>query len=155
MKRLLAVLALAAVIGGGWWVTRDPGHVPIFDADLRRLAETPLEARCAGSVYWSTRGDGDAKDAAHCRAENIAQMSDIPDVLAVPFAFCLGVADAGFPGDIQTACVDALAQYRLWPTYDGQLTDAWNRTAPYPGDVFAPAPTDDGSRTGEREGFTR
>lgn len=127
---------------------RDPGHVPLFDADLNRLAESELEGYCAGKVFWVERG-GNAEMAADCRAAN-PQMDDQYNLGVVQMAFCLGARASGFSGDVTVDCLQVLEQNQLWPTYDGSITDAWTKANPYPGDVWAP-PSGSGSRTGGRE----
>lgn len=148
MKVFLAVAAITTVLIGGFFVMKDPGHVPLFDANLNRLAETEREGFCSGIAFWGSRGDGDAKVAEECRTTD-GRSTEI-NLSIVLSAFCTGVQKAGFPGDVTTDCYDVLVSYRYWPTYDGQITDAWTRSNPYPGELFAP-PTGSGSRTGERE----
>lgn len=158
MKRFLAVSGVFMVLLGGVYVGRPQGHVPPFDADLRRLAETELEGFCSGLIYWQTRGQGSAADAKACRAEE--DKSTEVDLRVVQLAFCRGAREGGFPGDVVTDCLLVLQALELWPTYDGQLSEAWNRAYPYPyPNDFEAAPTDGraqpGSRTGEREELTR
>lgn len=148
MNKLLAILAISTVLIGGLLIMKDPGHVPLFDADLNRLAESELEGFCAGKVFWVDRG-GNPEEAAACRAE-YSQMDNDYHLDRVQMAFCLGVQAAGWPGDPRIECLDILQAHSLWPTYDGALTDAWTKANPYPGDIWAP-PAGTGSRTGGRE----
>lgn len=148
MNKLLAILAISTVLIGGFLVMRDPGHIPLFDADLNRLAESELEGYCAGKVFWVERG-GDAEMAADCRAANPA-MDNQYNLGTVQWSFCLGAKAAGFGGDVTVDCLQVLEQEQLWPTYDGSITNAWTKANPYPGDVWAP-PAGSGSRTGGRE----
>jgi hypothetical protein len=46
-------------------------------------------------------------------------------------AFCQAVVDNGWQ-DTQAACVSILQTNEYWPTYDGNITNAWNRARPYP-----------------------
>lgn len=153
MNRFLAVLAFIAVVGGAWLVLlRDPGHVPIFDANIRRLAETDREGYCAGIAFWESGGGPDAERAAECREANAA-MSDTPNIQNVQLMFCKGILEAGFPGDIYTDCMSVLQGRKWWPTYDGEISDAWTKAYPYPGDLWVP-PAEE-SRTGTRETIPR
>lgn len=130
---------------------RDPGHVPLFDADLNRLAESELEGFCSGVTFWVERG-GDPVAAKECRATyDIDNTYNLP---VVQVAFCLGAVASGFPGDPVIDCYDVLRAGSLWPTYDGSITNAWTKANPYPGDVWAP-PAGTGSRTGDREDAPR
>ncbi len=159
MRRLLAIGGVLAVLVGGLYVGRPQGHVPPFDADLRRLAESEIEGYCSGLVYWTTRGQGNAAEAKACRSAE--DKGTEVDLRAVQMAFCQGAREGGFPGDVVTDCLLVLQAVELWPTYDGQLTDAWSRAYPYPyPDDFEAVPTDGdrpqpGSRTGPREEMTR
>jgi len=149
--RKLAALALIAIVGGAWYVIHDVGHVPIFDARLQRLAESPAEAYCAGQTFWEHQGRGDAQSAADCRKDSKRDAE--PDLTAVLPAFCLAVTDAGYQNGVE-ACLGIVEGQKLWPTRDGDLTNAWSETAPYPGDLAFVVPADD-SRTGSRDGFSR
>lgn len=146
--RKLAILALVALIGGAWFIVRDPGHIPIFDAGLQRLAETEAEGYCAGEVFWSTRGVGDEKAAQTCRA---GQVNGERDLRAVQPAFCRAIENAGYSGP---SCIDIMENFQYWPTYVGGITDNWSETAPYPLDLAFTTPDTD-SRTGTRDGFSR
>ncbi|MDR7492159.1 MAG: hypothetical protein QN122_12005, partial [Armatimonadota bacterium] len=153
--RLLAAAILAAGAAGlaVGYVARPAGHIPPYDANLVRLAETPLQAYCAGRTLWRTGGnpDGDGGMAADCRQELAEQYSDEPDLGAVPEAFCQAIVDEGWPNTVE-ACQEILATQQLWPTYNGGLSWHWNRARPYPGRAIAGGPKaeEDGSRTGGR-----
>lgn len=149
--RKLAALAIIAIVGGGFYLVRDPGHVPIFDAGLNRLAESEREGWCAGETYWSNRGQPNATAAAECRANST--LDPTPNLNMVQPAFCMAVREGGFPGTVDE-CQGILDGQKLWPTYDGGLTQSWSKSAPYPGDLAFVVPPDD-SRTGDRQGFTR
>lgn len=149
--RKLAVLAVIALIGGAWYVVRDPGHVPLFDASLQRLAETEAEAHCAGVTFWTNRGQANPAEAEDCRTTS--DQSTEFDLTVVQPAFCRAVTDQGYEGGVDN-CLNILEGQKLWPTYDGGLTGAWSDTAPYPGDRALVVPPSD-SRTGSRDGFSR
>ena len=149
--RRLGLLALIVVVGGGFYLIRDPGHIPLFDAGLKRLAESELEGYCAGTTFWKHNGQPDAADAAECRSQST--YNSTIDIARVTPAFCRGVSDSGYAGGVG-ACIGILTSGKLWPTFEGGLTDAWSKTAPYPGDLAFVIPADD-SRTGERDGFSR
>jgi hypothetical protein len=148
--RKLLLIALIAILGGAFYLIRDPGHIPIFDASLNRLAESEVEAYCAGTTYWQNRG-ANATAAADCRTAS--GMDPNPDITIVTDAFCRAVREAGYPGAVE-ACQSILSDQKLWPTYDGGLTQSWSKTAPYPGDAAFVIPQGD-SRTGTRDGFSR
>jgi hypothetical protein len=149
--RKLAALALIAVLGGGYYIIHDVGHIPIFDAGLNRLAETSAEAYCAGTTFWEHQGQADAADAKACRAQSDRPTE--PDLQAVTPSFCQAVTDSGYEGGLDT-CTGILEGQKLWPTYDGGLTNQWSEDSPYPADKAFAVPAGD-SRTGTRDGFAR
>lgn len=151
MKKTLLSIALVLVATGGYFIAADPGHVPLFDANLTRLAETDRQGYCAGATYWNNQR-GDAEMAAACR--EASTRPDGYDAQSVLMAFCQAIVDQGWPGDPTLECYDILVGYRYWPTYDGALTDAWNKANRWPGDLFAPSTGGD-SRTGDRESNAR
>ena len=149
--RKLGLLALIAVIGGGWYLLHDVGHIPVYDAHLVRLAESPLEGYCAGTTFWTSQGQGDAESAARCRTT-----ADYPaekDLSKVVTWFCVGISTAGWQGTAQD-CENIMYGQKMWPTYDGSISKSWSKSAPYPGELILVGPPDD-SRTGGREGFVR
>jgi hypothetical protein len=149
--RKLALIALIAIAGGAFYLIRDVGHIPLFDANLQVLAESEVEGYCAGLTFWSNRGSGNAAEAAACRNES--DRSTDPDLTRVPAFFCMAVREAGFAGTVDE-CLGILDGQKLWPTRDGDLTNSWSQSAPYPGDLAFVVPPSD-SRTGTREGFDR
>ena len=156
-RRLLGLVGAAVVVASLAYVARPAGHVPPYDANLVRLAESQLDGYCAGEAFWTSQGDGDGRIADACRARLAEQKSRKPDARVVVGAFCEGVMDAGWEGTAYE-CVGTLTDGRLWPTYDGSLTDQWNRARPYPRPALAPSSgseIDDGSRTGDRPGASR
>jgi hypothetical protein len=151
-NKILAVGAVLLIVGGGLYVFREPGHIPMFDADIQRLAETAREGYCAGRVYWKTGGGGDETAAKECRASD-TQSTEI-DLSVVQLEFCWGVISEGYSGNAY-GCRDYLQTKELWPTYIGQLTDAWTKAYPYPGGLLKASTNIDDSRTGIREGLVR
>jgi hypothetical protein len=155
MNKILAPLAILTLIAGGLWLSLDSGRVPIFDADLNRLAETPREAWCAGNTFW----DGRKADPAKAKACRQAQThrSDSVNHSLVLRNFCDGAKAAGFPGHIQFDCVDVFTERQMWPTRDGGITMAFNSRYPWPGETFQSQRTDQqpSHRGTEREGFSR
>jgi hypothetical protein len=149
--RRLGLVALIVVAGGGFYLIRDVGHIPLFDAQLHRLAETPAEGYCAGVAFWNNRGQPDPGRAQECRVDS--DLSTTLDLKQVQPLFCKAVTDNGYAGGI-TECIGILTGQKLWPTYDGGLTSEWSKTAPYPGDLVFVIP-DSESRTGPRDGFSR
>jgi hypothetical protein len=149
-KRLLAhiggVVVVVLVLA---YIGNRPGHIPMYDANLTRLAETERQGYCAGEVGWKTSFVGDADQAAACRAEHTEQSGRV-SVAATLNGFCQAILDQGWDGYMED-CLGIMADNQYWPTYDGSLTDQWNRARPYPstglsGSTEAP----DGSRTGGR-----
>jgi hypothetical protein len=153
-RRLLFIagclVALLAVV----YVARPAGHIPPYDADLNRLAETQLEGYCSGSVFWKTYGEGDGGAAAECREERAGMHEDVPNIPAVQRSFCRAVVAEGWDGTVPY-CLEILQDSKLWPTYDGQLTQEWNRARKYPQPPIQVVGSEgEGSRTGGRENAT-
>lgn len=153
MNKLLTMGAVLALAVGGWLVfLRNPGPEPLLDANRAQLAETANQGRCAGQTFWRTQGYGDANEFANCvDQKGGAGERDLSQV--VP-QFCWGLIDAGWPG-LLNDCMDILYARRWWPTLTGELTDQWNRSFPYPGDVITTGKADSESRTGDRTGNLR
>lgn len=152
--RRLAVLAVLVIAVGGWYVTRSVGHIPLFSANLERLAETPTEGYCAGVGFWQARGRQPqaAELAAVCREEHPATPIDLQRVQK---RFCEAIVESGYEQGVGS-CLAIVTGNRYWPTYDGGLTSAWSRNYPYPGDlILQEAPPPDESRTGIRDGNQR
>lgn len=154
-RRLLAAVGLATVALAVAYVARPVGHIPLYDANLIRLAESSLQGYCAGETFWQSAGEGSAEMASACRDRLADRRSNVPAVGAVPGAFCQAIVDQGWEGD-RAACAEILTGQKLWPTYDGGITDQWNRARKYPGHVIPSGPgrTDD-SRTGDRADVPR
>ena len=143
---LVIVLAIA-------YVAQPTGHIPLYDANLVRLAETQLQGYCAGETFWKTQGAGDAAKARECRAERAGDSSSKIDLTQVESAFCRAIVQSGWEGS-ETDCLGIMATYQYWPTYDGSITDQWNRARPYPRSALqgaGPGRGDD-SRTGGHGG---
>jgi hypothetical protein len=78
------------------------------------------------------------------------------DPTVVVAAFCSGAVSGGFRGNQTTDCVNVVNELQWWPTYDGQLSSAWNTAFPYPLGALGEAPPEDsGGRTGDRPIVTR
>ena len=153
MNRLLAVLGILALVAGFWLVAiKPPGHVPRLDANRIRLAETEVEGYASGFVFWDDTNNAQAT--AEIRAESA--YSDEYDLTVVLPAFCLGAQAAGFQGSLKIDCEDWMVANEAWPTYNGNLSYAWNDAFPYPYSGFGgKADIGDDSRTGEREEIQR
>ena len=151
---LLSVMALAATLAVGWLFMPLPPE-RYYDQDLNPLAMTAREGFCSGMTYWTTNGKGDGGAAKDCR--KTSELSTAQDVDAVVFWFCKGAQAAGYMGHFTRECKDVINGSRMWPTLNGKLSVAFNDSYPWPGDVFVPSVTDDGSdsRTGDRGGFSR
>lgn len=152
-RRPMITLGIAVIIGALIYVGRPVGHLPPYDASLVRLAESKLQGYCAGETFWNSGGnpEGQAPAAAKCRSVRAGTMSDKPNLQAVLPAFCEAIIDKGWPGFIED-CLEIIAVNQYWPTYDGGITNSWNRARPYPVSAL-PASQEsepDDSRTGGR-----
>ena len=155
-RRLLALAGATAIILGLAYIARPAGHVPPYDANLVRLAESALQGYCAGETLWKTGGAGDARLTGACRARLAKKKSDDPYMPAVIPNFCQAIIDAGWKEGTRAVCADIMVSNQYWPTYDGGLTNAWNRVRPYPRAAIVPTgPKRNGSRTGEHENQDR
>jgi hypothetical protein len=156
MRKLLGLMGIVVLLGAGVYVGRPAGHIPPYDANLVRLAETELEGYCSGRTFWQTQGYGNAEQAALCREEYAGQYPDTPNLGRVQLAFCLALTHVGYQGGVDT-CMAIVRTNQYWPTYDGRISAAWNRARPYPlrEGLTGEQEETDGSRTGEREGATR
>ena len=147
----VGILAIVLAIA---YIVRPVPHIPPYDANLVRLAESQRQGYCSGETFWKTQGTGNAAIAASCRRQKTG-MSDQPNMGDVPLAFCTAIVDAGWDGDVPT-CLDIMVGNQLWPTYDGSITDQWNRARPYPLSALpVVGPPPDSSRTGGHEGPVR
>lgn len=159
MKRRVATIVGALILAGSVvYVARPAGHQPPYDANLVRLAESRLEGYCAGQAFWASGGDpaGNASLAAQCRAERAGTMPSTTNLAAVPRGFCRAIVDSGWEGTAKQ-CLEILGQYQYWPTYDGGISNAWNRARPYPLAHLSTGPSQasDESRTGGRGSVVR
>ena len=156
MRSLLGLVGVATVVLTLLYVTKQPGHVPLYDANLVRLAESDLQGYCAGKVLWQTGEYGDARRARGCRDDLAEQRSNEPNPAVAVRAFCQAIVDEGWDG-VVSDCLGIMADGQLWPTYDGSMTDQWNRARPYPQVVFGTITTTqrDDSRTGDRPTYER
>lgn len=154
-RSLMHAVGVLAIVGSLAYVARPAPHVPPYDANLVRLAETELEGYCAGETFWKSQARGDAQLAASCRAEHASAMSSEVDLMKVEGAFCRGIIEGGWAGAVPE-CLNILATYQYWPTYDGNISAEWNRARPYPRLMIqVPAQQEDDSRTGDRQAPTR
>ena len=152
----MGILGVVVILGALIYIARPVGHVPPFDANLVRLAETELEGYCAGQTLWrSQRISGDAEMAHACRDQERDTYSSDVDLRAVVPAFCRGIVEAGFPASHQD-CLGIMDSQQYWPTYDGGVSNQWNRARPYPLNQLQVGEVEqDNSRTGERVENTR
>ncbi len=151
----LLIAALAILTAGAAYIIIPPPYPGIFDADLKRLAETELEGWCSGITFATTNGVGDATQAAECRTEYEGRPTDINHPIVI-IAFCNGVLHGGLD-TTTTQCQAILGSRGYWPTMDGEITAAFNDQYPYPGETFRASRSDtpDPSRTGQRQELTR
>lgn len=145
---VLVVLLVLAYVGNR------PGHQSPYDANLVRLAETERQGYCGGLTFWKTQGEGDAQVAKTCRPEH-PERSGRVNLVATETGFCQAVVDSGWEGYVGS-CLVILHDNQYWPTYDGGITNQWNRARPYPSAILeGVGGGDDGSRTGGRSGGER
>ena len=155
-RYLLALAGLAVLAGAPLYVARSAPHIPPYDANLVRLAESELEGYCAGETFWGSQAQGNADMARDCRSRLAGQKAATPNLPAVVPAFCTAIIDSGWEGS-QWQCEEIMASNKYWPTYDGSITNAWNRARKYPVSPIAvkSTPPEDTSRTGDRPDRTR
>ena len=151
-KRIAAnVAGIAVVLLVVAYAARPSPHVPPYDANLVRLAETERQGYCAGVTFWQTGGgDGDADLAKECRKEHPKESGRV-NLVATERGFCRAIVDEGWEGTVST-CLDIMGTYQYWPTFDGAITDQWNRARPYPSTAIGGTSEQDDSRTGGRPG---
>ena|SRR3972149_5201563 len=149
-KRILAhLIGVLVVVLALTYVGRRPGHISPYDANLVRLAETERQGYCAAVTFWN--GGPNAGQAKECRTER-REKSGRVNLIKAERGFCEGIVDQGWEGALGD-CLTIMAQNQYWPTYDGNITQSWNRARPYPRPAIAgQGEQDDGSRTGERPG---
>ena len=154
-RQLLMAVGAVAVVLGLVYVARPAGHVPPYDANLVRLAESDLQGYCTGEAFWKSGGMGDARLASECRSRLGGKRPDEPNLTAVIPSFCSAIVDQGWEGT-RADCVEIMVANQYWPTYGGSITNQWNRARPYPRAAIVPSgPKSDGSRTGDRDAPTR
>ena len=149
----LGALGALTIIGGLVYISQPVGHIPPYDANLVRLAESDLQGYCAGKTLLETGGYGDANMTAQCRSELAGKRSDKPNLAIVQSSFCQAIVDGGWEGT-KSDCLKIMSDNEYWPTYDGSITNAWNRARPYPA-TFATiggGSSSAGSRTGTSHG---
>lgn len=145
---VIVVLLVLAYVGNR------PGHIPMYDANLVRLAETERQGYCAGVVFWKTQGSGSPDQARACREEHPEESGRV-NLLAAETGFCRAIVESGWEGYVGS-CLVILSENQYWPTYDGGITAEWNRARPYPSTgLTGIGDESDGSRTGGRSGGSR
>lgn len=107
------------------------GHIPLYDANLVRLAESDLQGYCSGDTFWKTGGVGDSNMASECRSRLAKKHSSNVDLSVVQGSFCQAIVDSGWTGT-KSDCLGIMATNEYWPTYVGAITNQWNRARPYP-----------------------
>ena len=153
-RRVLAAVGVLVSVLAVAYVARPVQHIPPYDANLVRLAESEVEGYCSGITFWKTQGAGNGSEASACRKQHPG-MSRVSDLPAVPPMFCRAIVESGWDGDVPT-CLSIMVNNQLWPTYDGSISQAWNRARPYPeSQLQTPASQRDNSRTGGHNGSTR
>ena len=156
-RLLFSFIGISTIVLSLVYISLPVGHIPPYDANLIRLAESELQGYCAGETFWKTGGAGNGSEAASCRATRGKTMSDASNLQVVPEAFCRAIVDAGWQEGTNADCRGILSSSQLWPTYDGALSDQWNRARPYPGSIIilTPGSSGDSSRTGGHQGNDR
>lgn len=149
-RKLLGFAGVATILLSMLYIAWPVGFIAPYDANLVRLADSQLQGYCSGDSFMKSQGVGDANLAANCRNEKAAKMSNKPDMGVVQGAFCQAVHANGWQGT-RAQCLSILQTNEYWPTYDGNITNAWNRARPYP-NTFALAGTGSNSGGGSRTG---
>lgn len=149
---LLGLLGVGVVVLGLAFLAYPVKHIPPFDANLVRLAETNLQGYCSGDAFWKSGGNGDANLARECRVRRSKKRSNEANMLDVQPAFCEGIVNNGWEGTVQE-CIVILEDNEYWPTFDGNITNSWNRARPYPRFINSAGggSKGDNSRTGGRQ----
>ena len=154
-RKLLTFAGVVTVALGLAYVAWPVGHIPPYDANLVRLAESSLQGYCAGEAFWRSGGAGSASLAGQCRGRLAGKRSNVPNLNAVPGAFCAAIIAEGWEGD-QPSCLSIMSDNQYWPTYDGAITDQWNRARGYPlKAISVGGKPESESRTGDRPGQQR
>jgi hypothetical protein len=129
MKRIaFTILIIVIVLGGGWLVFQDPGHIRQFDANLQPLAENYQEAYCNGEEFMSNNGARDVPQVIEC-VKNLTIRT--PNIMQAIPGFCQAIVYKGFPGSKQD-CENIFEEKELWPLLYGGITDEWNSGHPRP-----------------------
>jgi hypothetical protein len=152
----MGFLGIVTIIGSLIYISWPVGHIPPYDANLTRLAESALQGYCSGKTLIDTGGGPDANMTAQCRATLAGRYSDAPNLSVVIGSFCQAILDGGWQG-AKSDCTAIMAQNQYWPTYDGTITNAWNRARPYPVTFLGTGKSSNGpgSRTGSHTGNSR
>ena len=145
----MAILGVATLALAFAFVAQPEGFVPLFDADLNRLTMNRSEAHCAAVGFVATNGPAAA---ANCRDED--NRTTNTDLVAVVPEFCIElVTTLTLTYD---ECLSIMYDMQYWPTYDGDITNSWTRSAPYPLSILAtPGAGPAGGRTGDRQDIQR
>ncbi len=147
-NKVIAFFGILALVLTAYYVFQPQGFVPLFDANLRQLAMTPKEAHCAGTVIALPESKR-AEATAICRDDPDNGYSEEVELAAVLGTFCSQVAIEIDSLDY-AECLSIMHDMDYWPLYDGGVTNAWSRSAPYPLDVLG-SPGNVEGRTGSRE----
>jgi len=155
-RKLLTFAGVVTVALGLAYVAWPVGHIPPYDANLVRLAESELQGYCSGEAFWKSAGEGSASLAGQCRKRLAGRRSNAPSLMAVPGAFCAAIVKGGWTGT-RADCLGIMSDNQYWPTYDGSISNQWNRARPYPQPLISTGagPQSNGARTGNRNGNER
>lgn len=156
-RRLFVLAGILTILGAFIYISWPVSHIPPYDANLVRLAESDLQGYCAGRTFWDSGGMGNKDIAAQCRTAYAQKKSDKPDMQVVPKAFCQAIVDSGWQDGTRADCITILTDNQYWPTYDGALSASWNRARPYPAKIvaFSAPAKGSSSRTGDHTGNSR
>ncbi len=148
-NRVIAILGVVTLVLAIAFVAQPEGFVPLFDADLNRLTMNRSEAHCAAVGFVATNGPAAA---ANCRADD--NRTTNTDLEAVVPEFCIELTTV--LALTYADCLSIMYDMQYWPTYDGDITNSWTRSAPYPLSVLTtPGAGQDGGRTGDRPDIQR
>lgn len=154
MKRYATYLAaLLLVVGGGAAVFWPVNFWRLFDDNLQPLALTQAETYCAGLHGWQNGFALNDPDVTECEKTS-GYDNTTPSVANAVMWGCQGIVAGGWPGQV-SECSDIFERDQLWLVKGGGITWSWSDAWPRPVHVGGPLVSDDNSRTGDRQGFTR
>lgn len=149
MKKLMALGAIAVLVGSLAYMIFATPAIPLLDANRNVLAESARQGFCAGQAFRQNQPN--AGGVQECMKEATYKADDT-NLEVVQINACEGV---GTPAADLEACAQWLKDNQYWVTMEAQLTNAWNGTFPYPLSGNIMTRENDQSRTGDRDENSR